>query len=78
MRKFNSILQHFLSVVLILNGVLLAINWFKNANPNKDEFILWIAAANLAVGGLVYVSGFIQRRKALKKLQADPFEKEGS
>jgi len=69
--KLNPIFQRFMAIVLILCGTLLAINWFNNANPNKDEFILLIAVGNIVVGLAVYISGFVQRRKALDKLEAE-------
>ena len=62
--KFSPILQRVLSIALILNGALLAVNWFKNTNPEKNETILIIAIANLALGLTVYVSGFLLRRRA--------------
>jgi len=69
--KLNPIFQRFMAIVLILCGTLLAINWFNNANPNKDEFILLIAFGNIVVGLAVYISGFVRRRKALDKLEAE-------
>lgn len=69
--KISPILQHFLSIALVLNGTLLAINWFKNANPDKNEMILLIAFANLALGLAVYISGFMRRRRALRDEGAD-------
>jgi len=61
--KLNPLIQRFMSYALILNGTLLAINWSKNANPNKDDFILWVAIANIVVGLAVFGFGIWQRRQ---------------
>lgn len=65
--RISPILQRFLSIALILNGTLLAVNWFKNSNPEKSEMILLIAFANLALGLAVYFSGLRQRRAAARQ-----------
>ncbi len=50
MQKLQPIFLRFMSIVLILNGTLLLVNWMRNENPNKDEMILWIAIGNVVVG----------------------------
>ena len=62
--RLNPLIQRFMSYALILNGTFLAINWNKNANPNKDDFILWVAIANIVVGLAVFVFGIWQKRQA--------------
>lgn len=62
--KLNPIIQRFLAIALILNGTMLGTRWFKNANPNKDEFVLWIAGLSIVVGVAAFVFGTLQRRHA--------------
>ena len=69
--KLNPIIQRFFAIALILNGILLGTRWFENANPNKDEFILWIAGLSIVVGLAAFFMGLSQRRTQHKDAEEE-------
>ncbi len=71
MNIMGPIFTRFLSIAMILAGALLATRYMKNASPDKDPIILWIAGANIVVGLAVYISGFVQRRNMLRSLEQE-------
>ena len=58
LQKFNPIIRRFMAIVLILNGALLGINWYKKTAADWNNLIIWIAVANVAVGLIVLIAGY--------------------